>query len=68
MNIKTPYWQITIETPRYGCSEGTLEHDKDKAMSMFFETAKTLNAGQTAYLYSVDDNGFVRPEYTVIRK
>lgn len=66
--MKTPYWQITIETPRYGCSEGTLERDKDKAMGMFFEKAKTLKEGQTAYLYSVDENGFVRPEYTVIRK
>lgn len=66
--MKTPYWQITIETPRYGCSEGTLEQDKDKAMEVFFEKAKSLNAGQTAYLYSVDDRGFVRPEYTVIRK
>ena len=66
--MKTPYWQITIETPRYGCSEHALEQNKDKAMNMFFKTAKTLNAGQTAYLYSVDDNGFVRPEYTVIRK
>ena len=66
--MKTPYWQITIETPRCGCSEGVLEQDKDKAMEVFFEKAKSLNAGQTAYLYSVDDNGFVRPEYTVIRK
>jgi hypothetical protein len=66
--MKNPYWQITIETPRLGCAESTLEQDKDKAMDVLFEKAKSLLAGQTAYLYKVDESGFVCPEYTITRK
>ena len=29
--MKTPYWQITVETPRYGRGESILEQDEDKA-------------------------------------
>lgn len=66
--MKNPYWQITVETPRYGCAESSLEQDKDTARDVFFEKAKSLQAGQIAYLYKVDETGFVRPEYTVTRK
>lgn len=66
--MKTPYWQITVDTPRFGHSNSVLENDPDKAKAAFFEQAKSLIAGQTAYLYSVDECGFVRPEYTVTRK
>lgn len=48
--MKTPYWQITVDTPRYGHSNSVLEHDPDKAKAAFFEQAKSLIAGQTAYL------------------
>lgn len=66
--MKTPYWQITVDTPRYGHSNSVLENDPDKARDIFFEKAKSLTEGQTAYLYEVDSCGFVRPEYTVTRK
>ncbi len=66
--MKTPYWQITVETPRYGRGESILEQDKDKAKDILFEKAKSLNEGQTAYLYEVDDIGFIRLEYTITRK
>lgn len=54
--MNTPYWQITVETPRYGGGESILERNKDKARDVFFEKAKSLETGQTAYLYQVDDN------------
>ena len=66
--MKTPYWQITVETPRFGHAESTLEHDKDKARDALFEKAKSLTGGQTAYLYEVDDSGFIRLKYTISRK
>ena len=66
--MKTPYWQITVETPRYGRGESILEQDEDKAKDILFEKAKSLEPGQTVYLYQVDDNGFIRPEYTITRK
>lgn len=66
--MKTPYWQITVETPRLGHAESTLAQDKDNARDILFEKAKSLTGGQTAYLYEVDDSGFIRLKYTIIRK
>lgn len=66
--MTTPYWQITVETPRYGCSESSLEQDKDKAMQTFLGKIPSLVAGQTLRLYQVDGSGFVRPEYTIVRE
>ena len=63
-----PYWQISVDTPRYGCSESVLEHDHDKAMKTLLEKIPTLNAGQTLRLYQVDGSGFVRPEYKIVRE
>ena len=63
-----PYWQITVETHRFGCSESFLENDRDKAMKTILEKIPSLNAGQTIRLYKVDDSGFIRSEYTIVRE
>ena len=65
--MKTPYWQITVESPRDRYSRGFLDQDKDTAMDVFFKTAKDLCTGQTAYLDQVDEMGFIHHEYTVSR-
>lgn len=66
--MKKPYWQITVDTPRFGTSSSELAETREKALAKFFAAVKEQTPDQIVRLYEVDECGFVRPEYTVTRK